>query len=282
MLLCMAACSGASDDQTSGTPDGGETRDGGPERDGGAFLDPCGCANSHSCEAGGCVAKDVIVVQSVATALQPDLQQRAVAVATARAVTDQARDNRPVLAAAEDCAVYGDGDIDGTHEPTCLDFGSLEIDLDGDVRTLDYACSTMFPGSQILQSSPLAPPGTPVTVRGAGGADIEPFTASLFIPDDLTVTVSGPIVPGQPLTVTWNGGDLGTIEVAVGAQMNGNSVFAECVTSDDGELEISGTLTAALPPGAALVLVRRFRVTNKQLVGGVLVTTASMQTFARL
>lgn len=102
------------------------------------------------------------------------------------------------------------------------------------------------PGVQPIQGASLAPPGAPITVRGSGGADVEGFMASAFMPDALEARLSGPVVPGEPLTVTWTGGEgVGPIEISVGARMNGDSVYADRTAMNDGAHEVPGAVTAA-------------------------------------
>ena len=106
-------------------------------------------------------------------------------------------------------------------------------------------------------------PGT-YHFTGPGGADVGAFTASLTVPTALTWTnqsalTAAPIVRGNPLTVTWTGGDPSSYVEIVGESANtdlsdneiGASFYCIAPTAP-GSFTIPGAVTLGLPASASV------------------------------
>ncbi len=106
-------------------------------------------------------------------------------------------------------------------------------------------------------------PGT-YHFTGPGGTDIGAFTASLTVPAALTWTnqtaiTGGPIVRGNPLTLTWTGGDPSSFVEIIGESANtdtsDNSLGASfyCIApTAPGSFTIPGAVTLSLPASAGV------------------------------
>jgi uncharacterized protein (TIGR03437 family) len=100
------------------------------------------------------------------------------------------------------------------------------------------------------------------TFTGPGGADVGAFTDSLKVPAPLSWTnqaaiTAGPIVRGNPLTLTWTGGDPSSFAYIVGESVNptttgevGASFY--CIAPiGPGSFTIPGAVTLSLPATAS-------------------------------
>jgi uncharacterized protein (TIGR03437 family) len=106
-------------------------------------------------------------------------------------------------------------------------------------------------------------PGT-YHFTGPGGADVGAFAASLTVPTALTWTnqaaiTAGPIVRGNPLTLTWTGGDPSSFIEIIGESVNtdlsDNSLGASffCIAPvGPGSFTIPGAVTLSLPASAGV------------------------------
>jgi len=104
-------------------------------------------------------------------------------------------------------------------------------------------------------------PGT-YNFTGSGGADVGAFTDSLKVPAPLSWTnqaaiTAGPIVRGNPLTLTWTGGDPTSFAYIIGESVNptttgevGASFY--CIAPiGPGSFTIPGAVTLSLPATAS-------------------------------
>ncbi len=162
--------------------------------------------------------------------------------------------------------------IENSAHPTSSTTTGLDAGAQIAVKQPGGTTVNLTPSSFIGKGTYLSPtsggfasiaPGT-YNFTGPGGVDVGAFTASLTVPAALTWTnqstiTAGPIVRGNPLTVTWTGGDPNSFVEIFGESLNTDTsdnslgtIFYCFAPNAPGSFTVPGAVTLSLPASASV------------------------------